>query len=126
MPPEQEIFNISDVNKIITAYSKKEESIDYAKKLAESEGKDKFDDHKRAISYKKNLHFIVVIGMWVIGIIIILLVIIRAWHLATNECLHWLSDSQLHVLDSVLFSSVIFSLASRYFSYYKLFPKNKD
>ncbi len=109
---------------IIQATSATEGSVDYSKRLAVSEQKDKFDDHKRAVSYKKHLHNIVVIGMYIIGFIICVLILVRAWHLATNSCLHWLSDSQLHTVDTVLFSSVIFSLASRYFSYYNLFQKS--
>lgn len=112
--------------KIILTSSTEDASVDYDKKLGEGEKKDKFDDHKRATSYKKHLHGIVVIGMYAIGIILIGLVLIRSWHLATPPRLQWLDQSQLHTIDAVLFSSVIFSLASRYFSYYKLFQTKKD
>lgn len=108
---------------IIVAASNEDVASDYGKKLAESEKKDKFDDHKRAISYKRNLHWIVVIGLWVLGIILLSLIIIRAWHLAAPDCWKWLSDPQLHSIDAVLLSSIIISLASRYFSYYKVFEK---
>jgi hypothetical protein len=110
---------------IIRASLTQDASVDYDKKLAENEKKDKFDDHKRAASYKRHLHWIVVTGMWVVGIIVISLVMVRAWHLATPNRLQWLSDGQLHSIDAVLFSSIIFSLASRYFSYYKLFQKHE-
>ena len=109
---------------IIRASLTQDASVDYDKKLAESEKKDKFDDHTRAASYKKHLHWIVVLGMYVVGIIVVCLIIVRAWHLATPPDLQWLTDSQLHSIDAVLFSSIIFSLASRYFSYYKLFQKH--
>jgi hypothetical protein len=99
---------------------------DYDRELASSEKKDKFDDHKRAASYKQHLHCIVVSGMWVVGLIIISLVIIRAWHLASPDCFRWLSGAQIHGIDTLLFSSVIFSLVSRYFSYYNLFQKKEN
>lgn len=117
--PEQQLETILDVASI-------EETIDYDKKRAENEKKDKFDDHKRLMSYKKNLHFIVICGMYVLGVIILCTVLIRAWHLLTPDKWKWLSDGQLHSLDAVLFSSIIFSLASKYFGYYKLFEKNSN
>jgi len=108
---------------IIATASNEDSATDYGQKLAESEKREKFDDHNRAQSYKKHLHHIVVCGMWVVGPILILLIIIRAIHLAAPDSLKWLTDPQIHSLDAVLFSSIIFSLASRYFSYYKLFEK---
>ncbi len=111
------------LDEILTYASKEAGIIDYDKKLAENERKDKFDDHKRATEYKNQLHKIVKSGMWVIGFIIICLILVRAWHLATPAGLQWLEGSQLHSIDAVLFSSIIFSLASRYFTYYKLFQR---
>lgn len=113
------------LDEILTYASREAGVIDYDKKLAENERKDKFDDHKRAIEYKNQLHKIVKSGMWVIGLIILSLILVRAWHLATPGNLQWLEGPQLHSIDAVLFSSIIFSLASRYFSYYKLFQKGE-
>jgi len=113
------------LDEILTYASREAGGIDYDKKLAENERKDKFDDHKRATEYKNQLHKIVKSGMWVIGLIILSLILVRAWHLATPDSLQWLEGPQLHSIDAVLFSSIIFSLASRYFSYYKLFQKGE-
>jgi len=41
--------------------------LDYDQKLAVGEKKDKFDDHKRATSYKRHLHNVVVVGMYLLG-----------------------------------------------------------
>lgn len=115
-PPNPQFQNI------ITA-ANEEGAEDFDQKLAQNEKKEKFDDHKRAQSYKKHLHNIVICGIYAIGLIVVSLILIRAWHLATPEKLKWLSDGQLHSIDAVLFSSIIFSLASKYFSYYKLFDR---
>lgn len=112
-------------DEILSYASKEAGGIDYDKKLAESERKDKFDDHKRVTEYKNQLHKILKSGMWVIGLIMISLILVRAWHLATPAGLQWLEGPQLHSIDAVLFSSIIFSLASRYFTYYKLFQKGE-
>lgn len=113
------------ITKIITAASQQEEYIDYDKQLAIAEGKDRFGDKKRALQYKEHLHKIVIIGIWIIGILLFILIPIRVFHLVAPQGWHWLKPDYLHSLDAVLFSSIIFSLASRYFSYYNLFPNNK-
>jgi hypothetical protein len=118
MPNEQPFDN-----SIIVEYSKEQIIDEQSKGLAEAEAKAKFDDFQRGVSYKKHFHRVVTAGIYVLGAIILCFIIIRAWHLVSPECSRWLTDSQLHTIDTVLFSSIIFSLASRYFSYYKLFKQ---
>ena len=118
-------MNENEKFKIIDEASKKEASLNYEDKLAEHEKKDKFEDQGRASKYKKHLHRIVVLLTYVIGALLTAALMIRAWHLLTPKCWQWLSADELHSIDAVLFSSIIFSLGSRYFEYYKLFQKEK-
>lgn len=97
----------------------------FAYKIAEKEQQDKFDDHGRASMYKKHLHRIVVLITYVIGGLITIAIILRSFHLLAPKYCHWLNEEELHSIDMVLFSSIIFSLGSRYFEYYKLFQKEK-
>jgi hypothetical protein len=110
---------------IIDKASRTEASADFADKLAEKEKQDLFEDKGRATKYKRHLHRIVVLLTYVIASLLAVALTIRSFHLLAPICWRWLSSDELHSIDTVLFSSVIFSLGSRYFEYYKLFQNDK-
>jgi len=91
-----------------------------SKKLAQLEADHKFTDSQRGESYKETIHNIVSILIWVVGIIMMGLIIVRGIHLAIPLKFRWLGESDLSNIDRVIFSSIIVSLASKYFKKYKI------
>jgi hypothetical protein len=89
--------------------------------LSQQELNHMLKDGDRGDKYKTHIHNIVVTGMYVLGFALILLVLVRAWHMGAPENLKWLNPDQCHEIERVIFSSVIVTLAGRYFKRYKIF-----
>lgn len=93
--------------------------------LAKKEKDYLLNDGERGEAYRKHIHNIVITGMWVIGISMIALILVRMWHFAAPECWRWLNDKDTHNIERVVFSGIILSLATKYFKRYKLFEDEK-
>lgn len=87
-------------------------------KRAEQEVQFWLNDGERGDKFKHTIFQIVRIGLWVVGIIMLAIIIVLAWHFLTPKCWRWLSPDELHNLERILFSSVILSLAGKYFKKY--------
>src|SRR3954464_11376388 len=89
--------------------------------LAKLEAKTKFKDAERGEEYRTHIHIIVVAAIYLIALLMIAFVIVRAWHLVMPEKYRWLGDGENHNIERIIFSGIIFSLATKYFKRYKIF-----
>jgi hypothetical protein len=96
------------------------ETISSNEKLAGQELQQAFNDAQRGEAYRKHIHFIVMLGIYVVGFIMLSLILIRAWHFAAPDNWKWLTETQTHNIERVIFSGIIFSLAGKYFGKYNI------
>jgi len=61
----------------------------------------------------------------VIAISLLYFLAVWIWHISTPEKWHWLDEKGVAVIERILYSSAIVSLAGRYFSKYNLFGDRK-
>jgi len=83
---------------------------------APKEDKKLFGDNQRQESLKQTLHQVVIWGVRIAGISMIVLFVIRIYHLAAPEGppWTWLDPERLQKIDSLLFSSFLGAFISRY------------
>jgi len=75
-----------------------------------------FGDNQRQESLKQTLHQVIIWGVRIAGILMIVLFVIRIYHLAAPAYPPWiwLDAEQLQKIDSLLFSSFLGAFISRY------------
>ena len=88
--------------------------------LANQEKDKLIKDGKRGEQYRMHIHLIVVTGMYVLGLIMIALALVRAFHFVAPEQWRWLSETDSHGIERILFSGIILSFATKYFKKYKV------
>lgn len=118
--PNDEIDKISE----FTTSASTSKSSDVS--LAEQEQKSFLNDGKRGEAYKKHIHNIVIVGMYVVGFSLVILFLIWAWHLVAPCEWRWLDQSETQGIERILFSGVIISLAGRYFSKFNILGKSRN
>ena len=121
--PGKSLFDIISESRQNYKDSEKKEDLD----LAEQELRHKFRDGERGEKYKKHFHNLMVMAIYSIGSLLILIIIVRVWHLIAPEGKQWgyywvwLSERQQDDLERLIFSGIILGFATRYFKYYKIF-----
>ncbi|HTK20960.1 MAG TPA: hypothetical protein VL442_15665 [Mucilaginibacter sp.] len=90
--------------------------------LANQERQKEFLENKRGESYKKHIHYIMLVFMYIVAVLFSIMVIIRVYDFVAPEtpCWRWLSERQDHDLERIVFSGIILSFASKYFKKYNI------
>lgn len=95
----------------------------FSKDLAKQEGEHKFKDGARGESVRTHVHCLVIIGMYVIALCFFAMILVRTWDFLASPTYKWLTEVQDHDIERVLFSGIILSMATKYFTKYKVFDK---
>jgi hypothetical protein len=114
---QQSNVDLSLINKSLSFENADSISSDNLAKLEEQR---LLNDGKRGEEYRKHIHLIVVVGMYAVGLILISLTLIRAFHFVAPSSWRWLSDDDNHSIERIIFSSIILSLSTKYFKKYKV------
>lgn len=119
MPSQQPVHNdLSLINRSVELDAVATSAED--NRLAESEQEWLLNDGRRGEAFRKHIHNIVVACIYVIGIIMIGLVLIRFYHFIAPPGGRWLNDHDLHNIERIIFSGIIASLAAKYFKKYRV------
>jgi len=94
-------------------------------KLSNQELFHKYKDGEHGIHFNHHIYIIASGGMYVGGALLIILGIVWCAHLVLPEHLRWLSELEVHGIERLLFSSVIISIAGRYFRKFRII-ENKE
>jgi len=93
---------------------------DLRDKLANRELQHQFKEGVRGEDYRSHIHRLVCIGMYAIGAIIILMILIRAFHFLSPESWHWLTDKENQDIERIIFGTVFISVVGKYFKKYNI------
>lgn len=85
-----------------------------ATSASKKEADELFGDVKRLESLKETLHWAIIWAVKVASIGMILLFMVRLYHLAAPETWTWLSMDRLQKLDSLLFSGFLGAFVAKY------------
>jgi hypothetical protein len=88
--------------------------------LAQEEINSKYKDQQRGEQYRGHIHTMVIIGIYVIGAILIIMILIRSYHYLVPKCWKWLNPEQTNDIERIIFSGIILSLSGQYFKKYKV------
>ncbi|ATL49433.1 hypothetical protein COR50_20885 [Chitinophaga caeni] len=110
---ELDIINENDAN-----YAMHRTNLDQKKALQEERAL--LNDGRRGEAYRRHIHNIVCIALYIVGLIIICMILIRAFHFLAPEKWHWLNAEENQQIERIIFGSVIFSLAGRYFKKFNI------
>jgi hypothetical protein len=121
--PQQSLPNIYNFSVIEDSLSNDSSPDALSKSLAKQENELKFKDGARGESVRTHVHCIMILGMYVISICLFSMILIRTWDFLSPCYLKWLSETQDHDIERVLFSGIILSMATKYFTKYKVFDK---
>lgn len=94
--------------------------------LANQELERQFKEGIRGEDYRIHIHRLVCIGMYVIGAIIILMILIRAFHFLSPERWHWLTDKENQDIERIIFGTVFISVIGKYFKKYNLVEESSS
>ncbi len=70
--------------------------------------------HKQGMSARQNIHRALLGSLWILVSMATVLVIVWVWHIVTPTKIHFLQDSQLETISTVLLSIVGSSYLTRY------------
>jgi len=73
-----------------------------------------FFDQQRREGLKKAIHWAVICAVCLASFCLLLLFVIRMWHLGMPDKWLWLDSSRLQKIDAILFSGFVGAFVSRY------------
>ncbi|HEY9256535.1 hypothetical protein [Chitinophaga sp.] len=120
--PEEEMTIISEeqLNIISRSDSALNTPDNLRDRLANQELQHQFREGVRGEDYRIHIHRFVCIGMYAIGAIIILMILIRAFHFLSPERWHWLTDKENQDIERIIFGTVFISVVGKYFKKYNI------
>lgn len=75
-------------------------------------------DHQRGEKLKDILHSIVIWGVMIMGVLLIIGILVWAWHILVSDNWHWLSTVQIYdmqkIMSSALLALVVKDYSKRY------------
>lgn len=89
-------------------------------RLAKQEEETKFKDLERGEDYRTHIHRLACFGLYVIGILVIVMIVIRAWHFLLPENIHWLDQKANQDIERIIFGSVLIGVLGKYFKKFKI------
>lgn len=84
----------------------------------EEERYERVQEYKRREAFKGQLHGLIIWGVRTIGWLLIIGVLIWAWHILAPTCWHWLSKERIFDIQSIMSSGLLALVISNYANKY--------
>lgn len=115
------LFSADQLNGLIQPETARRTDSDYSKK----ETKDLFGgDERRLEGLKEVMHWAILLTVRIASLTLLLLFLIRIYHLAMPEGWLWLESDRMQKIDSILFSGFLGAFVARYLN--QAAPKNGE
>jgi hypothetical protein len=79
-------------------------------------------EHGSRLELKRTFHGLFILGLRILGLVAILIVLIRAYHLVAPTSWCWMDVEQVQSLDKILFSGSVGGVLGRYLN--QIIPKD--
>jgi hypothetical protein len=80
------------------------------------EERSKQNEHRRTETFRNNIHWIFVVGMWATCLMLLGGAGVLGWHFVAPERLCWLTPDQMKILTAIVSSGAVTGTANKYMS----------
>lgn len=118
---EASLFSADQLNGLIQPEAARQADTDYSKK----ESKALYGgDERRLEGLKEVMHWAILLTVRIASLTLLVLFLIRIYHLAAPEGWLWLGQDRMQKIDSILFSGFLGAFVARYLN--QAAPKNSE
>lgn len=125
MSQEKEPIPKQELDIITTVQASQSPPSNKSKNLSDQEQQHLFNDGERGDSFRKHIHCLAIVGIYIVAILIYIMICVRVYHFLVSDCYRWLTDKEVADIERIIFAAGFVSVLGKYFTKYNIIDTKK-